>query len=226
MSPSVCIIVISAAIWCIRSHCVGSHIRMSKLRKPCYRFEKEVLQHNKGVKSFCNQVWVGWFASDFKKGNRQPNRRGRKAGDCASDRPPEQFSCFLAVGGCQIKTVVEVTDSAALFESSAPFDKDEWHIHISEGDFKALKRRGWDSQICYVEVVPQRGLSRRHPRCQSGCTSFTDALGSGHADCMRYWHGEHWLLKSENVTMKLSNCTSSSSTPAASKPHGCRRPRC
>ncbi|BDA49798.1 hypothetical protein COCOBI_14-4180 [Coccomyxa sp. Obi] len=84
---------------------------------------------------------------------------------------------------------METTDSPVLFESSAPFDKIEWHIHIGEEDFKALERCGWDNQIYYVDAVPQEGLLSRPPKCPSGCTSCTDALNSGHADCMRYWHG-------------------------------------
>ncbi|BDA50411.1 hypothetical protein COCOBI_16-0870 [Coccomyxa sp. Obi] len=81
---------------------------------------------------------------------------------------------------------METTDSLVDFESSGPF---EWHIHVGEGDFEALKRSGWDSQVCYLDLVPQKGLSSRRPKCPSGCTSIADALGSGHADCMRYWHG-------------------------------------
>ncbi|BDA47212.1 hypothetical protein COCOBI_10-0570 [Coccomyxa sp. Obi] len=130
---------------------------------------------------------VGWFASEDKETSGQPNSSGQTAGRCASQRP-EHFSCILAVDDCQIETVVETADSATLLESSAPFDKVEGHIHICEKDFKALMRSGWDSQICYLDAVPQVVFSRP-TNCPSGCTSFIDALGMGHADCMRYWYG-------------------------------------
>lgn len=176
---------------------------------------------------------------------------------------------------------METTDSLVLFESSAPFDKIKWHIHIGEEDFEALKPSGWDDQICYMDVMPQKGerilhlahdamgvlcgslcaalyapitakdmfeilkqshpihaqvsaarptygtcckilacmrqrvergmrrrgvvlsctgLPSRPPKCLSGCTSFTDALNSGHEDCMCYWHGASMALVASNIS--------------------------
>ena len=63
--------------------------------------------------------------------------------DGASQRA-EHFSCILAVGDCQIETIMEIMDSAVLSDFEALWDKIEWHIHIGEEDFKALKHGGWD----------------------------------------------------------------------------------
>ncbi|BDA45271.1 hypothetical protein COCOBI_07-0580 [Coccomyxa sp. Obi] len=185
------------------------------MTKPCYRFGKDLLvlarvtrkeddswhlckaHIGPGICSGTTKMSqdfatrVGWSASEAKDRNCQPNS-GRH---CASDQPPERFSCSLAVGGCQIETLVEIMVSPVPPESKAAF---EWHMHIGEADFKALERSGWDSQICYA--VPQRGLPSRPPECPSGCTSVTDALGSGHADCMRYWHGGPNAVLADNVT--------------------------
>lgn len=97
---------------------------------------------------------VGWFASESKGRSCQLDSCGHKAGHCAYNQPQGHFSCFLAVGDCHIETTVETTDSLMSSESSAPF---VWHIHIGEKDFKALKRSGWDSQICYLDAVPRKG---------------------------------------------------------------------
>ncbi|BDA49797.1 hypothetical protein COCOBI_14-4170 [Coccomyxa sp. Obi] len=125
---------------------------------------------------------VGWLHYDLKERN-----CGYVAGEYDSQLPAP-FSCFVAVGDCRIRTTVEITDSLALFESSAPFDEVEWHIHIGDEDFKALERCGWDKQICYMDMMSQEGLPSRPPDCSLGCISFIDALSTGHADCMRYWH--------------------------------------
>lgn len=99
-------------------------------------------------------IRAGWLASDSKDRNCT-----QVAGDHAS-QPPKHFSCSVAVGTCRIETTVEITDSPALLESSAPLFESsarEWHIHIGEEDFKALKRCGWENQICYVDAIPQEG---------------------------------------------------------------------
>lgn len=57
------------------------------------------------------------------------------------------------------KTNVEITKILAPPHFSAPCGglDIEWHIHIGEADFKALQHSGWDSQICYVDVLPEEG---------------------------------------------------------------------
>ncbi|BDA47218.1 probable ankyrin repeat protein L59 at C-terminar half [Coccomyxa sp. Obi] len=207
--------------------------------KPCYYYGEELLVLAEIVKE--GGKW--WQSCKARISQGTPpsitlisKKVAARAGWCAlSDgealhqEAPVILRCKLRVGPCELNADVHVVDDENSSQQSVPFD---WHIHLGEPIVKALTCTSWDADVCYLDGLCKEGLTdplRDDPTC---CTSFTDALDSGHSDCMRYWHGtpifspadricqgdnmRSWLLKQEFQTCEQqSNCEEAAQQPSA-----------